>query len=127
MLVTFESEVISIRNEYDKSQLEAVTPSVSLRADFPVAVVDRVVTRRGTREAATAYLQYLFSPAGQEILARHHYRVRNPDIATKYAAQFPSVELLTVEETFGSWDAVTKQHFADGGILDKALVNAPAR
>lgn len=126
VLVTFESEVTSIRSEYGKAQLEAVTPSLSLRADFPVAVVDKVVDRKGTRKAATAYLEYLYTPAGQEILAKYHYRVQDPAIAKKYAAQFKPVKLLTAEETFGGWDKVMQQHFAPGGTLDKAMLKAAA-
>jgi sulfate/thiosulfate transport system substrate-binding protein len=126
-LVTFESEVSSIRKEYGKSQLEAVIPSLSVRADFPVAVVDKVVVKKGTRKLATAYLEYLFSPAGQELIAKSHNRVHDKSVAARYAAQFPAVKLVSVEEVFGSWDKVTKQHFAEGGILDQALLNAPAR
>ncbi|MBL8271517.1 sulfate ABC transporter substrate-binding protein [Steroidobacter sp.] len=127
VLVTFESEITAIRREYGKSNLQAVIPSVSLRADFPVAVVDKVVDRKGTREPATAYLKYLYSPAGQEIIAKHYNRVHDANVSKKYAAQFPAVKLLTVEETFGSWDSVVKTHFADGAILDQALAKAPAR
>ncbi|MET0534041.1 MAG: sulfate ABC transporter substrate-binding protein [Steroidobacter sp.] len=127
VLVTFESEVIAIRREYGKSNLEAVMPSMSLRADFPVAVVDKVVDKKGTRAAATAYLKYLYSPAGQDIIAKHYNRVHDPAALKKYAAQFPDVKLVTVDEVFGGWGAVTKTHFAEGGVLDKALLKAPAR
>lgn len=126
-LVTFESEVSAIRNEYGKAALEAVIPSLSLRADFPVAVVDKVVDRKGTRKVATEYLQYLFSDAGQELIAKHHNRVDNKAVAEKYRASFPQVKLVTVEGVFGSWDAINKNHLADGGILDQALATAPAR
>lgn len=127
VLVTFESEVTAIRREYGKSNLQAVMPSLSLRADFPVAVVDKVVDRKGTRLAATAYLKYLYSPAAQEIIAKHYNRVHDANVAQKYAAQFPAVKLVTVEEVFGGWEAVVKNHFADGAILDQALLKAPAR
>jgi sulfate transport system substrate-binding protein len=127
VLVTFECEVIAIRREYGKSNLQAVMPSMSLRADFPVAVVDKVVDKKGTRAAATAYLQYLYSPAGQDIVAKHYNRVHDATALKKYAAQFPAVKLVTVDEVFGGWDAVTKTHFAEGGVLDKALLKAPAR
>jgi sulfate/thiosulfate transport system substrate-binding protein len=126
-LVTFESEVIAIRREYGKSNLQAIMPSLSLRADFPVAVVDKVVDKKGTRAAATAYLEYLYSPAGQDIIAKHYNRVHDAAVLKKYAAQFPAVKLVTVEDVFGGWDAVTKTHFADGGVLDEALLKAPAR
>jgi sulfate transport system substrate-binding protein len=126
-LVTFESEVTAIRNEYGKSQLEAVIPSLSLRADFPVAVVDKVVDKKGTRKLATAYLEFLFSPAGQEIIAKHHHRVHDPAVAAKYASQFPEVKLVTVDEVFGGWAAVGKKHLAQGAILDRLLLKAPAQ
>lgn len=127
VLVTFESEITAIRREYGKSNLQEVVPSMSLRADFPVAVVDKVVDRKSTRAAATAYLKYLYSPAGQDIIARHYNRVLDANAAKKYAAQFPPVKLVTIEAVFGGWDNVTKTHFADGGILDQALTRAPAR
>lgn len=127
VLVTFESEITTIRREYGKSNLQAVIPSMSLRADFPVAVVDKVVDRKNTREAATAYLKYLYSPAGQDIIAKHYNRVSDANVLKKYAAQFPPIKLVTVDEVFGGWDKVTKTHFADGGILDQALAKAPAR
>jgi ABC-type sulfate transport system substrate-binding protein len=79
------------------------------------------------RAAATAYLEYLYSPAGQEIAAKHYNRVYDAAVLKKYATQFPTVKLVTVDQVFGGWDAVTKTHFADGGILDQALTKAPAR
>ena len=127
VLITFEAEVGSIRKEYGKSALEAVIPSLSLRADFPVAVVDKVVDRKGTRKVATAYLEYLYSDAGQELIAKRHNRVQNKAVAEKYKADFPPIRLVSVEEAFGGWDAVTKNHLADGAILDQALANAPAK
>ena len=127
VLVTFESEVTAIRKEYGKSNLQAIVPSLSLRADFPVAVVDKVVDRKGTRKLATAYVEFLFSPEGQDIVARHYNRVNDPTVAKKYAAQFPEVRLATIESVFGGWDKVTAEHFKDGGILDQALGSAPAR
>lgn len=126
VLVTFESEVTAIRKEYGKAQLESVMPSLSLRADFPVAVVDKVVDRRGTRKVATAYLEYLYSPAGQDILAKYHYRVPDAAAAKKYASEFKPVKLVTVEQVFGGWDNIARQHFAPDGILDKALLKAAA-
>ena len=126
-LVTFESEITAIRREYGRSNLQPVIPTMSLRADFPAAVVDKVVDRKGTRKLATAYVEFLFSPSGQNIIAKHYNRVDDAAISSKYAQQFPPVKLVTVEQALGGWDAVTKEHFADGGILDKALVKAPAR
>jgi sulfate transport system substrate-binding protein len=121
VLITFESEVAAIRNEYAKAKIDVVYPSVSVRADFPVAVVERVVDRRGTRAVATAYLQYLYTAEGQDILAKKYFRVRDEKVAKKYRAQFPDVLLASVEETFGSWDKVTAEHFGDNGVLDQLL------
>jgi sulfate/thiosulfate transport system substrate-binding protein len=127
VLVTFESEVLSIRKEYGKSNLVEVVPPISLRADFPVSVVDKVVDRKGSRQLATAYVEFLFSPAGQEIIARHHNRVHDAAVAKKHATEFPNVRLVSVEEVFGGWDKVTAEHFKNGGILDRALMNNPRR
>jgi sulfate transport system substrate-binding protein len=121
VLVTFECEVSAIRKEYAKSALQIVSPSLSVRADFPVAVVDKVVDRHKTRAVATAYLQFLYSDEGQEILARNFNRVRSPAVAARYKAQFPDIRLVTVEDKFGGWDKVTKAHFSDGGALDKII------
>jgi sulfate transport system substrate-binding protein len=121
VLVTFESEVIAVRNEYSKAAVDVVYPSLSLRVDFPVAVVDKVVDRRGTREAATAYLQFLYSEQGQEILAKQYFRVRSAAVAARHQSQFPKVQLASVEETFGGWDNVTAKHFGTSGILDQLL------
>jgi sulfate/thiosulfate transport system substrate-binding protein len=127
VLVTFESEVTAIRKEYGKVNLNAVVPTLSLRADFPVAVVDKVVDKKGTRKVASAYIEFLFSPQGQDIIARHYNRVNDATVAKKYAAQFPQVKLVTIESVFGGWDKVTTDHFKDGGILDQAFGSAPAR
>jgi sulfate transport system substrate-binding protein len=127
VLITFESEVTAIRKEYGKANLVAVLPSLSVRADFPVAVVDRVVDRKGTRKAATAYVEFLFSRAGQDIIARHYNRVHDTDVVAKYAAQFPPIRLVSIDEAFGGWEQVTRDHFANGGILDQAMSRAPAR
>jgi len=113
--------VIAVRNEYSKAAVDVVYPSLSLRVDFPVAVVDKVVDRRGTREAATAYLQFLYSEEGQNILAKQYFRVRSPAVAARYQSQFPKVQLASIEETFGGWDAVTAKHFGTDGVLDQLL------
>jgi sulfate transport system substrate-binding protein len=121
VLVTFESEIGTIRREYQQAQLQVVYPATSLRADFPVAVVDAVVNRHGTRAAAEAYLKYLYSEPGQEILAQNFNRVRNEAVLARHRSEFPAIQLTSVEETFGSWDQVGKVHFADGGVLDQLL------
>ncbi len=121
VLISFEAEVNGIRREYGADRFDVVTPPLSILADFPVAVVDAVVDKRGSREVATAYLEFLYAPEGQEILARHFNRVRDPEVAARHQAQFPEVELVTVEEVFGGWAEANKIHFAEGGVLDRVL------
>jgi sulfate/thiosulfate transport system substrate-binding protein len=121
VLVTFESEVNSIRRERPEAGLQAVVPPMSVQADFPVAVVDKVVDRHGTRELATAYTQFLFTDPAQEILARNFNRVRSAAVAQRYQAQFPRVRLVALEQRFGSWEAIAHKHFDEGGVLDRSL------
>jgi sulfate transport system substrate-binding protein len=102
-----------------KGQVEIVTPSLSILAEPPVAVVDKVVDRKKTRAAAEAYLQFLYSPEGQEIVAKHHYRPRDPKVAAKHASAFARVNLFTIDQAFGGWQAAQKAHFADGGTFDQ--------
>jgi sulfate/thiosulfate transport system substrate-binding protein len=123
VLVTFEAEVQSIRRQYGTDKVDLVVPSVSLRADFPVAVIDKVVDERGSRQLAEAYLNFLYTPEGQEIIAAHFNRPINKDVAAKHAKDFANVRLLTVEEVFGGWQKVSAEHLADGGILDKLYVS----
>jgi sulfate transport system substrate-binding protein len=119
VLVTFESEVNSIRRERPEAALQMVIPPSSVQADFPVAVVDKVVDRHGTRQLASAYLQFLFTDAGQDILARNFNRVRSAAIARRYQAQFPEVRLVAPEKLFGSWEELGHKHFDEGGVLDR--------
>jgi len=102
-----------------KGQVDLVVPSISILAEPPVAVVDKVVDRKGTRAVAEAYLQFLYSPEGQEIAARNHYRPRDSKIAAKYAGTFAQVKLFTIDEAFGGWQNAQKTHFADGGTFDQ--------
>jgi sulfate/thiosulfate transport system substrate-binding protein len=102
-----------------KGQVDIVVPSISILAEPPVAVVDKVVDRKGTRAVAEAYLQFLYSPEGQEIAARNHYRPRDSKIAAKYAGTFAQVKLFTIDEAFGGWQNAQKTHFADGGTFDQ--------
>jgi sulfate/thiosulfate transport system substrate-binding protein len=95
-----------------------VNPSLSILAEPPVAVVDKVVLKRGTRDVATEYLNHLYSPAAQEIIARNYYRPIDAAVATKYAKQFPKITLVTIQD-FGGWTKAQKDHFADGGIFDQ--------
>lgn len=117
-LVTFENEVQLVRSEFGDN-FEVVYPSSSILAESPVAVVDKVVDRRGVRKQATAYLNFLYSEAGQEIGARHFMRVRSNAVAKKYAANYKPIALFTVEEVFGGWKQAQKKHFDDGGEFDK--------
>ena len=119
VLVTFENEAVLIDKEVGGDQFDVVYPSLTIEAPAPVAVVDKVVDKKGTRDAATAYLNFLFSPEGQEIIARHHFRPRDPAVLKKYAARFPAVKTFTVESALGGWAKVQKAHFADGGIYDQ--------
>jgi sulfate transport system substrate-binding protein len=117
VLIAWENEAWLAIEQLGADQLEIVTPSVSILAEPPVAVVDKVVLRRGTRDVAQAYLQYLYSPAGQEIVARHYFRPRDPAVAARYGARFPAIELATIRD-FGGWSAAQARHFAEGGVFD---------
>jgi sulfate transport system substrate-binding protein len=123
VLVTFETEVQSIGTQYGKDKVDLVIPPVSLRADFPVSIVDKVVDERGSRKIANAYLNYLYTPEAQEIIAAHFNRPIDKDVAAKHAADFAPVRLLTVEDVFGGWKKVNEEHLANGGILDQLYVN----
>ncbi|HWL67299.1 MAG TPA: thiosulfate ABC transporter substrate-binding protein CysP [Geminicoccus sp.] len=120
-LLTFEAEVNGIRREYGDAGYEVVIPSTSIEANFPATVVDAVVDRRGSREAATAYVEFLYTPEGQTILAEHFNRVRDPAVAERFADRFPEVRLFTVDEVFGGWPEVNRVHFAEGGVLDRVM------
>jgi sulfate transport system substrate-binding protein len=123
VLITFESEVQSIRKEFGEDKYVAIVPPVSLLAEFPVTVVDKVVDRRGSRALAEAYLKFLYTPEGQDLIARRFNRVIDPAVKARYAKQFPDVRLLTVENVFGGWARVTKDYVADGSLLDTVFVN----
>jgi sulfate transport system substrate-binding protein len=117
-LVTFENEVSLVRAEFGDN-FEVVYPSVSILAESPVAVVDKVVDRKGIRKEATAYLNFLYSEAGQTIGARHYLRVRNEGVMKKFAQNYKPITLFTVDELFGGWKTAQKRHFDDGGEFDK--------
>jgi sulfate transport system substrate-binding protein len=118
VLITWENEALLALRELGADQLEVVVPSVSILAEPPVAVVDKVALRRGTREVAMAYLNYLYSKEGQEIVARHFYRPRDPEVAARYAARFPQLKLATIAD-FGGWAQAQSIHFRDGGVFDQ--------
>jgi len=119
VLITWENEALLAIKELGPNKVEVVAPSLSILAEPPVAVVDKVVEKHGTRKLADAYLQYLYTDEGQEIIAKHYYRPTVEKEAKKYAAQFPKVTLFTIDELFGGWTKVQKTHFADGGTFDQ--------
>lgn len=124
VLLTFESEVNLIRKEYGEDQYDIVVPPISILAEFPVAVVERVAKSKGTLEVANAYLNYLYLPEAQRILASSYYRVHDAEVKDEFAAQFPDLELVAIESVFGSWEQIDKDHFANGAILDELLRKA---
>jgi sulfate/thiosulfate transport system substrate-binding protein len=118
VLVAWENEALLAVKELGSDKLQVVVPTVSILAEPPVAVVDKVALRRGTREVATAYLQYLYGKEGQEIVARNYYRPRDPEVAAKYADRYPKLNLVTIAE-FGGWAKAQADHFSEGGIFDQ--------
>ena len=119
VLIAWESEAHLALKEVGPDKFEIITPSTSILAEPPVAVVDKVVDKRGTRKVAEAYLQYLYSDEGQEIAAKNYYRPRNEAVAKKYADNFTDLKLVTLDSQFGSWANAQKTHFADGGVFDQ--------
>ena len=119
VLISWENEAFLAVNELGKDGFEIVVPSVNILAEPPVAVVDKVVTRHGTRAVAEEYLKYLYTEEGQTIAAKHHYRPRLESAAKKFAGSFPKVNLFTIDEVFGGWQNAQKTHFADGGTFDQ--------
>jgi sulfate transport system substrate-binding protein len=119
VLLAWENEARLALREFGDGQFELVAPSLSILAEPPVSVVDRNVDRRGTRKAAEAYLEYLYSREGQELAAKHFFRPRDPAVAAEHARQFPHVELVTVDAVFGGWSRAQAVHFADHGIFDR--------
>lgn len=120
VLITFENEVQLVKQEFG-DQYDIVYPKISILAESPVAVVDKVVDRNGNRKVATAYLQFLYSEPAQELIAKHYFRPRSEAAAKKYAANFKPIQLFNVEEVFGSWKQIQKKHFDDGAEFDKIM------
>lgn len=118
-LLTFENEVILTRRELGDDLFDVVYPSISIQAENPVSVVDKVADRRGTRKVATAYLEYLYSDEGQEIAAQHYLRPRDSKIFARHADKFGKLELFTVDDVFGGWKKAQAVHFNDGGLFDQ--------
>jgi len=123
VLISWENEAYLAVKELGPDKFEIVTPSISILAEPPVAVVDKVVDKRGTRKVATAYLEFLYTKEGQEIAAKHYYRPRDPEAMAHHAKQFAQVKLFTIDEVFGGWTNAQKTHFADGGAFDR--IQAP--
>lgn len=121
VLVTFENEAILIAQELGSSKFDIVYPSLSIEAAAPVAIVQKVAAKRGSEKLAKAYLDFLFSPAGQEIIAKHDFRPRDPAVLKKHAAKYPAIRTFTVEQKLGGWAAVHKAHFADGALYDQIV------
>jgi sulfate/thiosulfate-binding protein len=119
VLLAWENEAHLALKEFGADKFDIVYPPVSILAEPPVSVVDKVVDKKGTRDVAQAYLEYLYSPEGQEIAARNYYRPIDPAIAAKYEKNFPKISLFTIDDVFGGWTKAQKTHFADGGVFDK--------
>ena len=121
VLLTFENEVALIQKDptLGGDKLQAVVPSLSIRADAPVAMVDKYVDQHGTRAVAEAYLRFLFGPVGQEEIAKNGFRPSDKDVLARHAAEFPAFEMIDVDTTFGGWAKAQKTHFADGGVFDQ--------
>ena len=118
VLIAWENEALLSLKELGEDEIEIAAPSISILAEPPVAIVDKVVDRKGTREAAEAYLEFLYTEKGQELAAENYYRPRDEKVAEKYASQFPKVELFTIDEVFGGWTKAQETHFSDGGVFD---------
>ena len=124
VLIAWENEAFLAVNELGKGKFDIVAPSVSILAEPPVAVVDKVVDKRGTRKVAEAYLKFLYTPEAQEIIARNYYRPRNPQVAAKYKSRFPNMKLFTIDRNFGGWRQAQANHFGDGGLFDQIFEDA---
>jgi len=119
VLLAWENEAHLSLKEFGADKFDIVYPPISILAEPPVSVVDKTVDKRGTRAVAQAYLDYLYSPEGQDIAARNFYRPIDPVVAGKYAARFPKLNLFTIDEVFAGWAKAQKTHFADGGVFDQ--------
>jgi sulfate transport system substrate-binding protein len=119
VLINWENEILLVATKLNPGEFEMIVPSVSILAEPPVAVIDKVANKRKTRELAQAYLEYLYTEEGQEIAAKNFYRPQLATVAEKYAAQFPKLSLFTIDEVFGGWQKAQKTHFADGGVFDQ--------
>ena len=121
VLVTWENEAFLAQEEMGKDQFEIVVPSLSIKAEPPVAVIEKNTAAKGTTEIAKAYLDYLYSHTGQELAAKHYYRPTDPDVAYRFKGRFPDINMVTVEE-LGGWKKLQAEHFADGGVFDRIYI-----
>lgn len=119
VLIAWENEAELVFRELGRDKFEVVAPSYTIKAEPPVAVVDKNVDKKGTRKVAEAYLKYLYSKEGQEIIAQNYYRPLDKEVAAKYASQFPKVQLFDIDDVFGGWQKAQKTHFSDGGVFDQ--------
>jgi sulfate/thiosulfate-binding protein len=119
VFISWENEAFLAVNELGKDKFEIVVPSVSILAEPPVAMVDKVVDKKGTRKVAEAYLKFWYSAEAQEIAAKHYYRPIDAEVVAKHVSRFPKVTLFTIDEAFGGWQKAQKAHFADGGVFDQ--------
>ncbi len=125
VMLTWENEALLATRELGADRFEIVVPSVTIRAEPPVAVIDRVVDRRGTRAVAEAYLRFLYTPVAQAIIAENGYRPRDPDVAARYAGKFPAIRLFDIDRNFGGWAKAQRIFFAEGGQFDQIYAAAP--
>jgi sulfate transport system substrate-binding protein len=119
VLVCWENEAHLAQAEFGEGKFEIVVPPISILAEPPVALVDKVADRKGTRTIAQGYLNFLYSPLAQDLIGKNYYRPRNPEAAAKYAARFPKIPMVTIADTFGGWTKAQATHFADGGVFDQ--------
>ncbi|MFZ2655302.1 MAG: sulfate ABC transporter substrate-binding protein [Victivallales bacterium] len=119
VLLAWENEAFLVLKEFGADKFETVSPSISILAEPPVTIVDKVVGKRGTRKVSEEYLKYLYSPEGQEIAAKNFYRPRLAEVAAKYADKFPKIELFTIDDVFGGWKKAQSEHFDDKGVFDQ--------
>jgi len=124
VLISWENEAYLALSQPNGDQLEIINPSLSILAEPTVAVVDKVVDKRGTRAVAQAYLDYLYTPEGQRIAAQNYYRPRDASIASEFASRFPTIKLFSIDEAFGGWPKAQKEHFDDGGVFDQIYTPA---
>ncbi len=124
VLLAWENEAFLAVNQLGRGKFDIIVPSVSILAEPPIAVVDKVVDKKGTRRVAEAYLRYLYTPQAQDVIAKHYYRPRNPQVAARYKARFPNVKLFTIDRNFGGWRRAQASHFNDGGLFDQIFEGA---